>query len=285
MISHGNLLTTVKAVVPRIGDLNRQDIYIAYLPLAHVLELMCELSFFINGVSIGYSSPFTLSDVSTAIKEGQKGDLRVLRPTLMACVPTVLERLSKGVHDKLLKEKKLKRELIELASKKKLEKLKSEKSSTLLDKIIFSKINEAVFGGSLRAIISAGALLNKEVHEFSQTYFAQVIQAYGLTETCGGGTTQFGYETQTEQVGSVIECSNIMLVDWPEGNYKSTDKPNPRGEIWIGGDNVTMGYYNLPEKTKEDFHIINGMRYFATGDIGEMLRNGNLKIIDRKKIW
>ncbi len=55
-----------------------------------------------------------------------------------------------------------------------------------------------------------------------------------------------------------------------------------RGEIYIGGDNVAMGYYNLPDKTAEDFKTINGIRYFATGDIGEMI-NGNLKIIDRKK--
>ena len=44
-----------------------------------------------------------------------------------------------------------------------------------------------------------------------------------------------------------------------------------------------MGYYNMPEKTAEDYKYINGIRYFATGDIGEMLPNGNLKIIDRKK--
>ena len=51
----------------------------------------------------------------------------------------------------------------------------------------------------------------------------------------------------------------------------------------IGGENVTLGYYNMPEKTKEDYSVINGIRFFATGDIGEMLPNGDLKIIDRKK--
>ncbi len=79
-----------------------------------------------------------------------------------------------------------------------------------------------------------------------------------------------------------MPCNEIRLVDWVEGGYRSTDTPYPRGEIYIGGDNVALGYYNMPDKTDEDFKVINGVRYFATGDIGEMI-NGNLKIIDRKK--
>jgi long-chain acyl-CoA synthetase len=80
----------------------------------------------------------------------------------------------------------------------------------------------------------------------------------------------------------VVPCCELRLVDWNEGEYRCTDKPYPRGEIYIGGDNVIKGYYNMPEKTKEDFHVINGIRFFATGDIGEM--NGQLlRITDRKK--
>ena len=63
------------------------------------------------------------------------------------------------------------------------------------------------------------------------------------------------------------------------GGYTSKDKPNPRGEILIGGGNVTMGYYKNPEKTAEDFTTINGLRYFCTGDIGEFCPDGTMKII------
>jgi long-chain acyl-CoA synthetase len=70
-----------------------------------------------------------------------------------------------------------------------------------------------------------------------------------------------------------------MLVDWDEGGYMTSDKPKPRGEIWIGGGNVAMGYYKNPQKTKEDFYEVNGRRYFATGDIGEFDGDGCLKII------
>ncbi len=133
-------------------------------------------------------------------------------------------------------------------------------------------------------MLSGGAILAKEVHEFVQVCLCPVIQAYGLTETCGAATTQLPNQTDTEIVGSVVPCCEIKLVDWPEGGYRTTDTPNPRGEIYIGGDNITMGYFNMPEKTAEDFSTSKqGIRYFATGDIGEMLPSGNLKIIDRKK--
>ena len=135
----------------------------------------------------------------------------------------------------------------------------------------------------MQTLIVGGALVNKDIQEFGQVCLCRVVQAYGLTETCAGATTQFENETNTGEVGSVIECVEIRLVDWPEGNYRVTDKPNPRGEIWIGGANVTLGYYKMPEKTAEDYHVLNGIRYFATGDIGEFTENGNLKIIDRKK--
>ena len=87
----------------------------------------------------------------------------------------------------------------------------------------------------------------------------------------------------SDQVGSVVECGELRLVDWPEGGYRITDKPNPRGEIWIGGDQICLGYYNMPDKTQEDFRVVDGIRFFATGDIGEMSPEGNLSIIDRKK--
>jgi long-chain acyl-CoA synthetase len=66
--------------------------------------------------------------------------------------------------------------------------------------------------------------------------------------------------------------------------YRNTDKPNPRGEVYIGGENITLGYYNMPEKTAEDFSVSkDGIRYFATGDIAEMLPSGNMRLVDRKK--
>ncbi len=76
----------------------------------------------------------------------------------------------------------------------------------------------------------------------------------------------------------LVSCE-IRLVDWDEGQYKNTDKPNPRGEILIGGKVVANGYF--AEAAKEDFNFkeIDGTRYFCTGDIGEAFPDGTLKII------
>jgi long-chain acyl-CoA synthetase len=74
-----------------------------------------------------------------------------------------------------------------------------------------------------------------------------------------------------------------MLREWAEGGYSPKNKPYPQGEILISGANVTEGYLNNPEKTAEDFIDINGRRWFCTGDIGQFLPDGCLKIIDRKK--
>ena len=74
------------------------------------------------------------------------------------------------------------------------------------------------------------------------------------------------------------------LIDWKEGGYKPTDKPNPRGELVFGGKNITKGYYKNEQLTKECYsEDENGIRWFKTGDVGEIYPNGSIKLIDRKK--
>ena len=63
------------------------------------------------------------------------------------------------------------------------------------------------------------------------------------------------------------------------GNYTYKDKPYPRGEILVGGGNVVQGYYKNEAKTKEDFTVIDGIRYFCTGDIGQFETDGCLRVI------
>jgi len=65
------------------------------------------------------------------------------------------------------------------------------------------------------------------------------------------------------------------------GSYRTTDEPYPRGEVWLGGGNVAVGYYKNAEKTAAEFRVMNGQRWFATGDIGRFEEGGCLRIIGK----
>uniref|UniRef100_A0A7N6F649 long-chain-fatty-acid--CoA ligase n=1 Tax=Anabas testudineus TaxID=64144 RepID=A0A7N6F649_ANATE len=146
-------------------------------------------------------------------------------------------------------------------------------------------VMRGLLGGNTRLLLSGGAPLSAATQRFMNICLCcPVGQGYGLTETCGAGTISEVWDYNTGRVGAPLVCSEIRLKDWEEGGYYSTDKPNPRGEILIGGPNVTMGYYKKKCNNGEDFFVDeNGQRWFCTGDIGEFHPDGCLKIIDRKK--
>lgn len=102
-IIHDNIICSIAGIFRRLPKLNPDsDVYIGYLPLAHVLELTCELSILIMGIPIGFSNPQTLTDTSTKIKKDAcRGDIIVLKPSLFATVPTVLDRITKSVWEKV----------------------------------------------------------------------------------------------------------------------------------------------------------------------------------------
>jgi long-chain acyl-CoA synthetase len=182
MLSHLNLITSLKTVIKRLGTIKlEKDIYIAYLPLAHVLELCCELGCLLNGIRLAYSSSKTIADNSTGIKFGQKGDLRILKPTIMAAVPVVLERLRRTVHEKLLRINWLKQLFFKYAFQQKLLFFRAGMTTTMLDRILFRRIASAVVGGKLRLMVVGGALLSKEVHEFTQVTFPLLNQLKGIS--------------------------------------------------------------------------------------------------------
>ena len=99
MISQANIVAACSGIGERLQVYERfspKDCFIGYLPLAHILEFAAENCVLFNGARVGYSSPLTLSDRSTRIKKGSKGDCSVLKPTLMVSVPEILERIRKG---------------------------------------------------------------------------------------------------------------------------------------------------------------------------------------------
>ncbi|CAB4055517.1 ACSL [Lepeophtheirus salmonis] len=136
----------------------------------------------------------------------------------------------------------------------------------LLNKTLFRKVRYFI-GGRVRLLISGGAPISHDTQSVSRTALCvPVLQGYGLTELTGGVTMSDPYDRTTCRVGPPLLGLKLKLVDWEEGNYTINDKPFPRGEIHC-----------------EDFYEEDGIRWFKTGDIGQMEADGVLKLVDRKK--
>uniref|UniRef100_A0A915ERG0 long-chain-fatty-acid--CoA ligase n=1 Tax=Ditylenchus dipsaci TaxID=166011 RepID=A0A915ERG0_9BILA len=264
-LSHKNIIAAItgqSAVIP----VDQNDTYIGYLPLAHILEICAELVVLSKGCRIGYSSAQTLFDRAPKIQKGSKGDCGELKPTLIACVPAIMDRIFKAVSDEVKEKSPIQRELFRICYERKRARYEEGYSSLVMNRLAFDRIRK-LLGGQLRFVLSGGAPLNAETQRFMNICFCcPVVQGYGLTETCGGATLADQHDLSTGSVGPPLRCCEIMLREWAEAGYSPSNE-TPKNE----------------EKTKEDFITLNGKRWFASGDIGEFRDDGSLRVIDRKK--
>ncbi|XP_074578147.1 long chain acyl-CoA synthetase 1-like [Curcuma longa] len=250
------------------------DVYLSFLPLAHILDRTIEEYFFHNGASVGYYH----GDLQSL-----RDDLMELKPTLFTGVPRVFEKVYEGVLKAVSELLPHRRMIFNALYKYKLYWMRlgysHKTASPLADLLAFRKVKDRL-GGRVRLIISGGAPLNTDIEEFLRvTSCAYLTQGYGLTETCGVSTV--GVPDDMSLVGTVgIAATNteVRLEEVPELGYDPLSTPS-RGEVCVRGMTIFTGYYKDPELTKQV--MIDG--WFHTGDIGEMSPDGVLKIIDRKK--
>lgn len=290
MITHGNIVATSAAVMTVIPKLGSSDVYLAYLPLAHVFELAAETVMLTSGARIGYGSALTLTDTSNKVMKGTKGDATALKPTLMAAVPAILDRVRDGVMKKVEEKAGSAKKLFHIAFNRRLAAMEGSwfgawgLEKQLWDIIIFKKVR-AVLGGDIRFMLCGGAPLSGDTQRFINICMgAPIGQGYGLTETFAGAAFSEWDDPSVGRVGPPLPCSFIKLVTWEEGGYRIVDKPMPRGEVVVGGCSITAGYFNNEDKTNEVYKVDErGMRWFYTGDIGRFHPDGCLEIIDRKK--
>jgi len=287
VLTHGNLVQALYCIIPTAGDAfgehRSSDCYIAILPLAHVLELLAENIMLVMGIPIGYSSPKTFTDSGTAVATGSKGDATVLKPSVVCVVPLILDSIYKGIRSKVAQRGPFFSQLIDLCFQYRLKWTKRGHDTPIMNKIIFSKF-KAIVGGNLRILLSGGAPLAPDAHDFVRTCLGiTLLQGYGLTETCATACIPDGSDMSTGRVGAPLQEVDVRLINWDEGGYTVTDQQGPRGEIVVGGSHVAKEYYAMAEKTEEEFFNDNGKRWFRTGDIGQMMSDGTIKIIDRKK--
>jgi len=265
------------------------------------MGMVLEAAMLALGVKMGYGSPHTLTDTGVKLKRPESnGDAPVLKPTLMVFAPAILDKVYVGVKQKF---EGLSWPLGRMAEwgihngKSRFD--DGRIGANGFYNLIFKKVQSLV-GGKLKFAITGSAPLSPDIQKYVQTIFScPVRQGYGLTETCALSCIQFFGDNSTSCVGPPASCAVIRLADWPEGNYMNSDKDDPevgmrRGEVLIGGPSVSQGYYinqampdpELMKKNEEDWVLIQGVRYFRTGDIGQIKPDGTLQIIDRKKdLW
>eukprot|EP00668_Euglena_longa_P007237 GGOE01008658.1.p1 GENE.GGOE01008658.1~~GGOE01008658.1.p1 ORF type:complete len:701 (+),score=218.46 GGOE01008658.1:28-2103(+) len=282
VLTHANLTAGLIGIRDSCPSLHSTDVFLSFLPLAHILALIADNVLLSCGAAIGYGSPRTITDKSPAVDTKTcRGDAVTLCPTVMAAVPTIMDRIKDGVTQAVEQKGGIVKRLFDTAYATK----EWYGYSHFFDWLVFDKLRTQLLGGRLRMMISGGGPLSMETQRFMNIVFCcPVGQGYGLTETCGAASIVWATDPSYGRVGPPISCCEIKLAPWEDGGYLPTDKPNPRGEILLGGGSVAQGYYKMPDKTAEDFRVdAEGRRWFHTGDIGEFHPDGVLQIIDRKK--
>ncbi|KAF9970719.1 long-chain fatty acid-CoA ligase [Actinomortierella ambigua] len=279
LLTHGNLVAAIGGVNKMLSKyIHEGDVLLAYLPLAHVLEFLVENFCLFLGITLGYGTVRTLTDAS--VRQCQ-GDIKELRPTLMTGVPAVWETIRKGVLAQVAQGSPAVQKIFHAAVSAKgwLLDRKLGALTGIFDAVVFNKVKQQT-GGRLRFALSGGAPISAETQRFLTTALCPILQGYGMTESCGMCAILTPEVFDYGRVGSPVPCTEVKLVDVPDAGYFSTDKPNPRGEVYIRGPSITAGYFKNAEETSA---TLTEDRWLKTGDIAEWHADGTLSIIDRKK--
>ncbi|XP_046560300.1 LOW QUALITY PROTEIN: long-chain-fatty-acid--CoA ligase 5-like [Haliotis rubra] len=272
MLSHANLISNLGSVMFHILDhidLSPSDRHLSYLPLAHMFERGMQILMFTVGGQIG----FFQGDIKLLTD-----DMQTLQPSFFPTVPRLLNR----IYDKVMNGVRgsfIKKTLLSWAINSKLVEVRDcvIRKDTIWDRLLFKKIQK-ILGGKIRLIISGSAPLSPAVLDFLRaTMGCMVLEGYGQTESTAGISFNIPGESSAGHCGPPLACNYVKLVDVPEMDYFAKDC---KGEVCIKGPNVFIGYYKNPEKTAE---AIDSDGWLHTGDVGEWLQEGTLRIIDRKK--
>lgn len=265
-LTHGhflNLSANTKFAEPEIA--NPRNSSILFLPLAHVLARLIQVLALDAGLVIGHSPNI----------KNLAADLDSFKPTMLLVVPRVFEKVYEGAMAKAAKGGKFNKALFERStdiavrwSQAKVEgrvPVKLAAQYALYDKLVYSKLRAAL-GGELRYAVSGGGPLGERLAHFFHAVGVQVVEGYGLTETCAPIAAGRINPYQIGMIGPLIPGS--------EG-YIAED-----GELLVRGVGVISSYYKNPE---EDAQAFTEDGWFRTGDLARFDERGYLKIVGRKK--
>ena len=263
ILSHGGILNNLEGAYEILKPLiDGRPIFLTWLPLSHSYEHTVQFAQIAVGAKVFYAEKIEklLENMSEA------------KPTIMTAVPRFYQNLYNKINMNMKKAKGLKAKLIKATvylGKKNLLKQKMsfiEKFMNFLLDILVRKKIKKQFGGNLKAFVSGGGALDKEIGEFLNAIGLPTLQGYGLTEASPVVSCNPIHKIKVETVGPPFKGNKVKIAE--------------DGEILVKGENVMLGYWNKKEDTKKA--IQNG--WLHTGDIGEIdPKDGYLKITDRKK--
>lgn len=275
-LKHSNIVAGVAGVSHNVTNdfVNKGHRVIAFLPLAHIFELVFELVGFYWGGVIGYANVKTLSAQSM---RNCKGDIQEFKPTLMVGVAAVWETIRKGILQQINALPAFTQKVFWTAYYTKLKLNKwGLPGGNFIGNLIFKKIKEAT-GGQLRYLCNGGSPISADAQEFLSNVLCPMLVGYGLTETVACATVLEPEHFEIGIAGDLTGAITAKLVDVEELGYYAKDN---QGELWLKGAPVLSEYYKNPEETEK---VLTKDGWFKTGDVAEWTPHGQLKIIDRKK--
>ena len=261
MLSHGGILNNCEGSSNLLKDIiSSKPKFLTWLPLSHSYEHTVQFVQIAVGAEIFYAE-----SIDKLIK-----NMSDCSPDIMTAVPRFYQNLYQKINSNFIKAKGVKKFLINKTINLGIKKLHKNKTSFIED--VYQKICDltvrkkikAQFGGSLKAFISGGGALDREVGQFLNAIGLPTLQGYGLTETSPVVSCNPINDIKIDTVGPPFPGNEVKIAD--------------DGEILIRGENVMLGYWNNKKET--DNVLKDG--WLFTGDIGHF-DNNYLKITDRKK--
>lgn len=255
-LTHDNLLYEAEAI-EKIELLSSQDTQLMFLPLAHVFAKVMLIAWLRTGHVLCFAESI----------EKAVDNMKEIRPTLMAAVPRVYEKVYSRVISKARTPGGLKKFLVNWALEK--QKQPAGLQWKIAQKLVFTKISHGLretFGGRLRFFISGGAPLNPEIAQFFSHAGVTILEGWGLTETTAATCVNLPNENRIGTVGKPLPGTELKMAE--------------DGEICVRGRGVFKQYWDLPEETDA---VLSADGWFKTGDIGVIESGGFLRITDRKK--
>jgi len=261
MLSHGGILNNCEGAYRLLKTfISKRPNFLTWLPLSHSYEHTVQFVQIVVGAKVFYAE-----SIDKLIK-----NMNDCSPEIMTAVPRFYQNLYQKIYVSFSKTTGLKKILVNQTiqlGKKKLNKqgfsLIENLINLICEKLVRKKI-QSQFGGNLKAFISGGGALDKDVGSFLNAIGLPTLQGYGLTETSPVVSCNTIDDIRVETVGVPFEENLVKIAD--------------DGEILVKGENVMLGYWKNEEETEKV--LKNG--WLSTGDIGEF--DGEfLKITDRKK--